>query len=158
VFYCPGDLTLRSPATITTLVVPPTVVVNGTLVVDGALRFGTNGEVAGLAQTIEVTPVSGMPAVVCRGEIQFAGNKKTVTVNGLVHVVNGIFNTMASIDTTPSTFNVNGAVMAENASSNTFGSAAMPLTIKYDATKLNVVDFSTASNQAVTNVAVLEVR
>ncbi|HLL87914.1 MAG TPA: hypothetical protein VK324_01290 [Tepidisphaeraceae bacterium] len=158
VYYYPGNLTIRTPPTVTPQDVPPPVAVTGTLIVDGTLSIGHGGELPSQPHVVTVAPVAGMPAVVCRADVQFAGNAKAVTVDGLVHVVSGVFSTLAAGNAAASSLKINGALMIENATTTGFGTTALPLTITHVPAKVDVPAFSTASNQVVTNVAVLEVR
>jgi hypothetical protein len=143
IFYSAGDLTVINPP-----LVSSTVTINGTLIVNGKLTVGGLLSVPICSMTIN--PVAGAPGLVVRKEVNFAGNMKTVTVNGLAFVGNGVQGTLLSA--LLNTFKVNGGMMVSNwPATNSFAGS---MEFKYVEANVQVPDFTTTSNQSPTAIYV----
>lgn len=122
IFWTDSNVALSGNATI-----------NGTLVV-------TNGSVNvhGIGPNV-ITPMPGMPAMVVERDVNVAGIGCVLTVNGLAYIGGGMKTGALMSRTT-----INGSLLAAGDEPVDEGYKGK-LTINYDASKVNLPDFSTAN-------------
>jgi len=140
VYYCDSDLTVFA----STNNQAQAITIDGTLVVNGRLIIARNLPTSAGAKTLRIeSPVDGAPALVVKNDLAVLWRTRSVSINGLVWIGEGITGDLANNASTSIT--ISGAMLTPQwPATRTFAGTT---TISYNATRLNIPDFSAETNQ-----------
>jgi hypothetical protein len=140
IYFCNGDLSVILAAN--------TTLTDTTLVVNGRLIMGASGDSASWRLT--TTPLSGAPALVVNGPIEFPCVMKKLTANGVVWARDGVQGIMTGGLNLGCNVTLRGAFLTSNwPDPRTFGGS---MSMLYDASYVDVPEFSAVSNQVPTAI------